>query len=130
MKNNKTGGISTLKASLEMSKQKIEFLTQMNDLDRSEIKMTLLFMLFNVIMLAYCVAMILLANNLKASVIFGPMAGLLAYFICSGLKRVLELRREIGIRMLKIENEVKNQDEILTIVYKIRLQMQAEAADE
>lgn len=41
MKNNKTGGISTLKVSLAMSKQKIEFLTQMNDLERSEIKMTL-----------------------------------------------------------------------------------------
>lgn len=123
MKNNKTGGISTLKVSLAMSKQKIEFLTQMNDLERSEIKMTLLFMLFNVIMLAYCVAMILMASNFKASVIFGSTAGLSSYFICSGLKRVLELRRAIRIRMFKIENEVKKSR-------RIRLQMQVEAVDE
>lgn len=103
MKNNKTGSISTLKVSLAMSKQKIEFLTQMNDLDRSEIRMTLLFILVNVTMLVYYVAMILLANNFKASVIFGSTAGLSAYFICSGLKRVLKLRRVIRIRMLKIE---------------------------
>lgn len=131
MKNDKTNELPILKTRLRISQHKMEFLTQMNAIEKSEIKFVFSWLVLpKLIVLTYCTTMIILANSFNDKIGLAIIAGFLIIITQRHLNRMSELHYEIRLRKLKIANEVEKQDKILADIHKIKQQMQAEAADE
>lgn len=130
MKNNKTNELPILKARLGISQHKTEFLTQMNTIEKSEIKFVFFWLVLpKLVVLTYCIALMIFANNLNDKVGLMIIAGFLIIISQSHLNRISELYHAIRIRKLKIANEAEKQDEILANIHKINQQTQAEGGE-
>ena len=131
MKSNQANELLILKSNLRMSQYKIDFLTQMNAIEKSEIKFVFSWLVLpKLIVLIYCVTLMIFTNNLNNKVGLMIIAGFLIIISQSHLNRISELLHAIRIRKLKIANEAEKQDGILADIHKINQQTQAEVADE